>query len=115
MANVIFPDYMKGVSGTLSTITLRDGIKRKVVVTCSKSGKQRLYIRDYKPRTAKVTKKEQAARSRFVAVSEKIKNLSEEERMNYHKQWVAAKYKFNGKKYATLRGYIMARMYAEQQ
>ena len=66
-------------------------------------------------RKSKASENEQAARSRFTAVSEKIKNLSEEERMNYHKQWVAAKYKFNGKKYATLRGYIMARMYAEQQ
>ena len=114
MANVEFPDYMKGVSGTLRTITLSDGTKRKVIVTCSKSGKQRLYFRDYKPRTGKVSKNERASRARFVAVSEKIKNLSEEERMNYHKQWVAAKYMFNGKKYVTLRGYIMARMYAEQ-
>ena len=114
MANVDFPDYMKGVSGTLSTITLRDGTKRKTIVTCSKSGKQRLYIRDYKPRAGKVSKEERAARVRFTAVSEKIKNLSEEERMNYHNQWVAAKHMFNGKKYVTLRGYIMARMYAEQ-
>ena len=114
MANVEFPDYMKGVSGTISTITLRDGTKRKTIVTCSKSGKQRLYIRDYKPRTAKVSKNERDARTRFTAISEKIKNLSEEERMDYRKQWVAAKYMYNGKKYVTLRGYIMARMYAEK-
>ena len=58
MANVEFPEYMKGVSGTLKTIKYNDGTKRKVIVTCSKSGKQRMYIRDYKPRTAKVTENE---------------------------------------------------------
>ena len=65
MANVDFPDYMKGVSGTLRSITLADGTKRKTIVTCSKSGKQRIYFRDYKPRTAKVSQKEMAARSLF--------------------------------------------------
>ena len=64
-------------------------------------------------RRTKVSKKEQASRTRFATISEAIKNLSEEKRMSYRKQWVAGKYKFNGKKYATLRGYIMARLYAE--
>ena len=65
-------------------------------------------------RKAAVSETEQEVRSRFATIAGKIKNLSPEERMSYHEQWVAAKYKFNGKKYATLRGYIMARLYAEQ-
>ena len=65
-------------------------------------------------RKAATTQKERASRARFAAITDTIKNLSEEERMNYHNRWVAAKYMFNGKKYATLRGYIMARLYAEQ-
>lgn len=111
MAKVEFPDYMKGVSGTLSTITLRDGTKRRTIVTCSKSGKQRLYIRDYKPRTAKVTKKEQAARSKFAQAAEFYCNLTEEQKEAYSQQWRKNKYKLNGKKYATLRGYIVASFY----
>lgn len=111
---VEFPDYMKGVSGTLRSITLNDGTKRKVIVTCSKSGKQRMYLRDYKPRTSKISKNERAARARFATISEQIKNLSPEERLRYQEQWIAGKYMFKGKKYATLRGYVMARLYAEQ-
>ena len=114
MANVEFPDYMKGVSGTLRSITLNDGTKRKVIVTCSKSGKQRMYLRDYKPRTSKISKNELAARSRFAMISEQIKNLSDEQKKDYQQQWRKNKYMFNGKKYATLRGYVMARLYAEQ-
>ena len=105
---------MKGVSGTLKTITYNDGTKRKIIVTCSKSGKQRMYIRDYKPRNAKISKNELAARARFATIAEQIKKLSPEERLRFQEQWAAAKYMFNGKKYATLRGYVMARLYAEQ-
>ena len=75
MANVEFPDYMKGVSGTLRTITLGDGTKRKIVVTCSKSGKQRIYFRDYKPRTTKVSEKERAAHALFTKRQAIVKEL----------------------------------------
>ena len=111
MANVEFPDYMKGVSGTLSTITLRDGTKRRTIVTCSKSGKQRLYIRDYKPRAGKASKNEIAARSKFAQAAEFYRNLTEEQKEAYSRQWRKNKYKLNGKKYATLRGYIVASFY----
>ena len=77
MANVDFPDFMKGVSGTLKTITLADGTKRKTIVTCSKSGKQRLYFRDYKPRNTKVSQKEMAARSLFARRRALVQELME--------------------------------------
>ena len=108
MANVEFPDYMKGVSGTLRSITLNDGTKRKVIVTCSKSGKQRMYLRDYKPRTSKVTEKEQKQRNLFAAAASFYRDLSEEQKDFYQKQWKKNKYMFNGKKYGTLRGYVVA-------
>ena len=66
-------------------------------------------------RKSRVSEKEQAARSQFALISEKIKNLSEEKWMIYRDEYVADKYKFNGKKYATLRGYIVARLYAEEK
>ena len=108
MANVEFPDYMKGVSGTLRTITLANGTKRKVIVTCSKSGKQRMYFRDYKPRTTKVSEKEQKQRDLFAGAASFYRDLSEEQLKFYQQQWKKNKYCLNGKKYATLRGYIVA-------
>ena len=108
MANVEFPDYMKGVSGTLRTIKYSDGTQRKVIVTCSKSGKQRMYIRDYKPRTAKVTEKEKKQRNIFAAAASFYRDLSEEQKAYYQDQWKLHKYFFNGKKYGTLRGYVIA-------
>lgn len=108
MANVEFPDYMKGVSGTLKTITLGDGTKRKVIVTCSKSGKQRLYIRDYQPRSTKVTENEIRQRNIFADAASFYKNLSDEQKKDFEKQWKKNNYCLNGKKYVTLRGYIVA-------
>ena len=111
MANVEFPDYMKGVSGTLNTITFGDGTKRKIIATCSKSGKQRVYIRDYKPRTTKVSEKEKKARSKFAEAAQFYCNLTDEQKEAYCRQWRKNRYKLKGKKYATLRGYIIASFY----
>ena len=65
-------------------------------------------------RTTKPSENEIAARSRFSQISQKLNNLTEEQRTRYAQEWQISKYKFNGKLYATLRGYIMARLYAEQ-
>ena len=111
MAKVEFPDYMKGVSGTLRTITLNDGTKRKIIVTCSRSGKQRMYFRDYKPRTAPPSDNELKARSLFAQATQFFRNLTEEQKEAYHKQWVKNRYKLDGKKYVTLRGYVVALFY----
>jgi len=64
-------------------------------------------------RTAPLSPKELESRGRFFNVCQAIKNLSDYEKEQYKRQWSADKYHFNGKKYATLRGYIMARLYAE--
>jgi hypothetical protein len=66
----------------------------------------------YKRQSA-LSKNEIGVRNKFTIVSRRIKNLTDEQRQQYAKEWKAAKYKFNGKKYVTLRGYIMARLYAE--
>ena len=108
MANVEFPDYMKGVSGTLRTINLSDGTKRKIIVTCTRTGKQRMYIRDYQPRSTKVSEKEQKQRDLFANAALFYNNLTEEQLKAYHKEWKKNKYCLNGKKYVTLRGYIVA-------
>lgn len=66
----------------------------------------------YKRQSA-LSDKEKASRVRFKQLSGIIAKLSFEEKRRYSNEWRAAKYKFNGKKYVTLRGYIMARLYAE--
>lgn len=63
-------------------------------------------------RRTKPSQAETLSRAKFRLVSRIIKKMPEEKKMEYRKQWVKDKYKFNGKKYCTLRGYIAARIYA---
>ena len=64
-------------------------------------------------RTAKLTDGEKASRKKFCLATTLVQNISESERMTYYRAWKKDKFMFNGKKYATLRGYIIARKYAE--
>lgn len=68
----------------------------------------------YKRKSA-VTKGEMESRGRFKRVSEIYASLSDETRHRYHREWNNARYMFNGKKYCTLRGYIIARLYADMK
>ena len=85
------------------------------------SKQTRVYVlpRNYKTgkvgyeRKAPLSENEIGARNKFTIVSRQVKNLTDEQRKQYAKEWKAAKYKYNGKKYNTLRGYIMARLYAD--
>ena len=52
------------------------------------------------------------ARSRFAKAAEYFKNLSNEQKQQYCKEFSRNKYTFNGKKYSTVRGYVIARFYA---
>ena len=64
-------------------------------------------------RRTKPSEAETRTRAKFAQVSRIIKNMPGLEKIAYHKQWVKDKYKFKGKKYSTLNGYIRARIYAE--
>ena len=66
-------------------------------------------------RKAALTKGEIDARVRFQNITARIAAMSDGEKQEYAQLWKKAGYKFNGKKYATLRGYIMARLYAEHK
>ena len=76
-----------------------------------KKAETRVYFMRKQERQIPLSDKEKANRTRFTAISDAIRQLSEEQRLQYAREWKAAGYKFNGKKYNTLRGYIMARMY----
>lgn len=72
----------------------------------------RVYLMRQQERSTPLSENEIAARKRFSEAATYFKNLSEEQRMAYHKPWESANYCYKGKKYATLRGYVIARFYA---
>lgn len=66
-------------------------------------------------RKAKVTAGELAARQKFQTATMALQALTEEQRMQYAREWKTARYKLHGKEYKTLRGYIMARIYDDMK
>ena len=77
-----------------------------------KSGYGHAYIRpaDAYKRSTPLSDNERRARADFQTIALKTNEIlaDEQDRMAFHKVWKEAKGKFHGKKYATLRGYIMA-------
>ncbi len=72
----------------------------------------RVYLMRRQERSTPLSGNEIAARNRFAEAATYFKNLTEEQRMAYYKPWESANYCYKGKKYVTLRGYIMARYFA---
>lgn len=73
----------------------------------------RVYLMPKRKRATTPSLKERAVRVQFARATYYFKSISAEQRQMYEKEWQKAKYMFNGKKYCTLRGYIVARYYAE--
>ena len=116
MAQCEFADGIMNVRGTLSKSSFVHKGRRyttRVVAQVTSSGKQRIYLRRTEERSTPVTEREQVARSRFKTVSEQVNAMSAEEKHRYAQEMHDAQMLFNGKKYSSLRGYIMARLYAE--
>ena len=74
MADCLFPAGIANVSGTLSktTIVTSKGVITKRVVAQVRNGKQKIYIREDKPRRTKPTKSELRARATFGAVASEV-------------------------------------------
>lgn len=91
------------------TFTRRDGKKEtRVYILPKKADGKFGYERTTMPK-----KEELARRARFAAITARVSQMSDEEKHQYAVEMKRDKYKFNGKKYCTLRGYIIARLYAE--
>jgi hypothetical protein len=73
----------------------------------------RCYLSHKQVRKTPLSDNEIACRARFAEARAFAANLSDEQRQQYHDEWKRSGYLFNGKTYATLKGYIMARFYAE--
>ena len=72
----------------------------------------RVYLSKKQQRTKPLSEIEFACRARFAAAGAYAASLSDEQRKQFHDEWTRSDYLFNGKRYATLKGYIMARFYA---
>ena len=114
MANCEFAGGIKNVRGTVSKKTyFIDGKKvTNRVVAMVHNGKQHFYIRTDRQRSTPITEKEIAARAKFREATVYGNNLSDEQMQTFHDEWKRSKYMFNGKKYGTLRGYVIARFFA---
>lgn len=73
----------------------------------------RAYIMQKHERKTPLSDNEIAARQRFKEASEFVAKLSKEQKSAFADQYKIAKGRFNGKHYNTIRGYIVARYYAE--
>ena len=74
MANCLFPAGIANVTGTLTktTIVTSKGVITKRVVAQVRNGKQKIYIREDKPRRTKPTKGEIAARASFALMAQEV-------------------------------------------
>ena len=84
------------VSGTLKReVFYVDGVKhiKRLEARVTKSGKQKIYIRLDVPSNRKPSSKMTMAMSRFTMASRIFKNMSPDEKMKYHKEWKAAKFR----------------------
>ena len=66
-------------------------------------------------RRTKPSDDELKRRHKFANATGAAAKMSDKQKDDYAKQWKKANYRFNGKKYNTLRGYIIARLYAENE
>ena len=74
MANCLFPAGIANVTGTLTktSIVTPNGVITKRVVAQVRNGKQKLYIREDKPRRSKPTNKELSARASFAFIASEV-------------------------------------------
>jgi len=114
MAQCTFADGVANVRGTIrKDVRYRDGKKIITSVVASvRGGKQRLYVREYKERRTPLTEKERIIRTQFKAASVYWCSLTDEQKQRFREEWLRSSFRFNGKKYATLRGYVIARFFA---
>ena len=113
---VILPAGIKAISGSVkqrngSLLVFRTFTKPAVGRKPGET-ETRAYFMPKRERRTLPSEKELAARQRFAKATLYFQTLSNGQREMYAKAWKKNKYMFNGKKYATLRGYIVAHYYA---
>ena len=113
MAKCILKDGIESISGRIGGVEFRT-FKRangKVETRAYPLPRKQNGSFGYE-RKKPLSDNEIAARNRFTQAAEYYVNLSDQQRKQYCKEFSRDKYTFNGKKYSTLRGYVIARFYA---
>ena len=117
MAKCEFPKELGLVRGTLSKTTIRTKHNRETVRVVAKvyDGKQHVYIQRSKERSTPVTPEELQRREWFAEATRKAAEVMKDQisREAFHEAWVADGHYFRCKRYNSLRGYILARLYHE--
>ncbi len=109
MAQFELPRGIASISGTLSKSKDKQLIAR-TYRRADGTTKTRLYLMQPLQRSTPVSEKELAIRGRFEQAAKECAALSDEQKTRYAQEWKKHNYTFNGKKYGTLRGYIIARL-----
>ena len=114
---VTLPAGIKSISGSVKqrngSLLVFKTFTRPAVGRKPGETETRAYFMPKRERYTTPSEKEMAARQRFAKAALYFQTLSNEQRERYAKAWKRDKYMFNGKKYATLRGYIVAHYFAE--
>ena len=79
-----------------------------------RNGKQ-IMTRIPRRRTSKPTEQEIAKRQRFAEIQAILAGLTSEKWEMFREAWKAAGYKFQGKQYFTLRGFVCAMLWADRK
>ena len=105
--------FMPGIESISGTMKGRNGHRIEFRhFKNDKKGNGHMYFRkddDYK--RAKTTPKEREARSKFALIMRQFYSLSPEEMNEYKKQFEASKGKIKGKRYKSLRGFVVKKLY----
>ena len=116
MANAEFLKAFGKVRGTISSRKVKDYdgtvYTEKLVAYVTPSGKQKIGIRRYAGRASAPSENEIKARKRFAEAAAYWRNLTNSQKQHFHVEWCRGNCSFRGKKYGTLRGYVIARFYA---
>ena len=110
---------MPGIESISGSVKQRNG-KKLVFRTfrkpsASRGGKPetRAYLMTPQERTTPLSEAEMRQRAKFAKAAKKVKQMSEAERKSLAQEWKEKGYQYNGKKYSTFRGYLLAKVMKE--
>ena len=73
----------------------------------------RMYIMPPQKRTSPVSEKELKHRARFAQAADLVARIPEDEKKRIAEEWRKNKYMYNGKKYKSFRGFLLAKAMKE--
>ena len=108
-----------GVEALSGSVKQKDG-SRIVFKTFSKPSvnrksekETRMYFMPPHKRTSHATEKELRQRAKFAQAADLVARLPEDEKKRIAEEWRQNKYKYNGKKYKSFRGFLLAKAMKE--